>query len=445
MTADPVTLVPDLDVLSREQIDRVQRENLTHTLAAVRAHLATAHRWPGLDAVREPADLVALPPFTSAELHRSCPPDTTDLVLGPGTEGLVLRTSGTSGQPKVLHHSWEYYRRAAFLGGRGLRHALRQPARRVADCMHPADLTGAFLTVFEAVRETSGLCYPIGDLMPVSRVVALLAEYSIDTVVGSPALLLDIVGYLGANPITIPIRNLMFLGGAVSPRMHATVASTLPEVNLQSFAYATSENGPVGYSCIEQPGHTHHIHEDAFVLEVVDPDGAPAASGVEGDVVITTLSHTGMPLFRYRVGDRGRLCRGRCPCGSHALRLTLTGRSDESVTVDATTISRDLVMAQLRPLGIDSPEDCQVEIEHGGYGLAVRLIVSDRLPGLPSADRIRREMSRQPHLNRILTRPDLRLFEVERRPPQSFYRNARGKIPFFVHRDHTAAYEGPTS
>src|SRR5439155_24767204 len=67
---------------------------------------------------------------------------------------------------------------------------------------------------------------------------------------------------------------------------------------------------------------------------IVDPrTGAPVAEGVEGELVISTLTREGLPLVRYRTHDLTRvLSREPCACGRTALRLDrLRGRTDDMV------------------------------------------------------------------------------------------------------------------
>lgn len=65
-----------------------------------------------------------------------------------------------------------------------------------------------------------------------------------------------------------------------------------------------------------------HIRENDLYMEVVDPKtGKILPDGRLGELVITTLTRKGMPLFRYRTGDMARILPGRCPCGSVLKRL----------------------------------------------------------------------------------------------------------------------------
>ncbi len=86
-----------------------------------------------------------------------------------------------------------------------------------------------------------------------------------------------------------------------------------------STIYATQAAGCVAASCAH--GHLHIFHKNAWV-EVLK-DGKPV-TGREGDICITSLQNTAMPLIRLKTGDRGILPDRPCPCGNPAPTLQLT-------------------------------------------------------------------------------------------------------------------------
>lgn len=70
------------------------------------------------------------------------------------------------------------------------------------------------------------------------------------------------------------------------------------------------------------PGSGMHLREADVFMEIVDPvTGDSLPDGEFGEMVVTTPFKRGMPLIRYRTGDRGRILPGGCACGSPLRRL----------------------------------------------------------------------------------------------------------------------------
>ncbi len=83
-----------------------------------------------------------------------------------------------------------------------------------------------------------------------------------------------------------------------------------------------------------------HVLEYGRIVEVVDAEGRRCAPGVTGEVVVTDLVNSAMPLLRYATGDLAVAADSPCPCGRSFARLTrLVGReSDFIVTPDGRTL-----------------------------------------------------------------------------------------------------------
>jgi phenylacetate-coenzyme A ligase PaaK-like adenylate-forming protein len=75
-----------------------------------------------------------------------------------------------------------------------------------------------------------------------------------------------------------------------------------------------------GVECQALAGH--HLCEADTYCEIVDPQsGNVKAPGEQGEIVITTLTRTAMPLIRYRTGYTSTLLTDACPCGSVLRRM----------------------------------------------------------------------------------------------------------------------------
>lgn len=430
--ASRIHLPVDLDVLTRRQLEKIQQHNLARTVEALGQDPVAAARWPGVLDVRVARDLTRMPLFSPADLQETCPPGTEDLVLGDGGSGLALRSSGTSGRRKILYHSWEFVERVAVLGARGVRGALGTSPRRVAVFLYPAELNGAFGFAQDVTRLLGAMAFPMGSsALDSPETPEILRDHEVDTVVCSPSagvklLTEDTTGSLAA------VRNFLYIGEILGESRERQLAEARPDLRVRSLSYSTSETGPIGYQCAYLTGSTHHLHEDALVVEVIDTAaGCVQSDGRVGEVVVTTLTDSGMPLLRYQVGDEGYIETGPCLCGSAARRLTLVGRVRQSVNVDSTTISQELVMERLATLGVTDPADCQFQVVRHGTDFSIRLLLSERTPPGLTSDAVFAALDGAYHMQRVFTTPSYRELTVDRVDSSRFHHTDRGKVPFF--------------
>lgn len=95
--------------------------------------------------------------------------------------------------------------------------------------------------------------------------------------------------------------------------------------------YVTNEFGVIAWSCPLRR-NVLHVNDDAFVVEVVAPDGSPVPPGTLGELVVTSLGLTSMPLIRYRMGDMAARLPEACQCGRGLGLLTrVHGRTAHAI------------------------------------------------------------------------------------------------------------------
>ena len=75
-----------------------------------------------------------------------------------------------------------------------------------------------------------------------------------------------------------------------------------------------------GVECEARDGY--HLREADLFIEIVDPKtGKSLPDGESGEIVVTTLTRSGIPLIRYRTGDISRFHTSPCSCGTVLKRL----------------------------------------------------------------------------------------------------------------------------
>src|SRR5260370_14874245 len=89
-----------------------------------------------------------------------------------------------------------------------------------------------------------------------------------------------------------------------------------------------------------------HINEDAFVLEIVDPETGKAQGDAErGTTYITTLFRHSAPQIRFNINAISSTMTGdNCPCGCTFRRLTkIYGRNDNMVKVRGVNVFTEAI------------------------------------------------------------------------------------------------------
>lgn len=167
-----------------------------------------------------------------------------------------------------------------------------------------------------------------GTVTSSRRQIELAREYGATAILTTGDYLLhlaDVARELGLDPQRdLKIRALPNIGD------RALLEATFGVDNYASYGF--HEVQWVATECPERQGL--HIFEDAFVVQVVDPEsGERLPDGELGALVVTELYKTGSPQFRYNIMDLSFLYpREQCACGSWLRRMgPFAGRGDNMV------------------------------------------------------------------------------------------------------------------
>jgi phenylacetate-CoA ligase len=168
------------------------------------------------------------------------------------------------------------------------------------------------------------------------RQIMVLKDFKVTAICCTPSYFLHIIDQ--AAELGVPFKDLPLRAGVfgAEPWSESMRQRIQKDSGIKAYdIYGLSEIvGPgVAMECLCQAGP--HIFEDFFYPEVIDPaTGKPCAEGVEGELVLTTLSKRAMPLIRYRTRDITALTSEPCPCGRTLRRIKrISRRSDDMIII----------------------------------------------------------------------------------------------------------------
>ncbi|MEU4152952.1 hypothetical protein [Streptomyces sp. NPDC026659] len=211
-----------------------------------------------------------------------------------------------------------------------------------------------------------------------SRVLRIVRELGINTYVGAPSRLTELLQYaLSRGEAPPAFGKLLLIAEQTGPSFVRHI-ETLTGATARVATFGSSETGTVAVTCEHGSLHTQ---PQSYLLEVHDEAGTrPVEEGRadSGELVVTTLDLPSRPLVRYRTGDLVEIANGLCPCGVRTPVLRTLGRQQ-----DALKLARDGVRQEECEAVVWASQDARAPVVLN-YMLVVK---GDSVVCLVTADR----------------------------------------------------------
>jgi len=173
----------------------------------------------------------------------------------------------------------------------------------------------------------------------------------------------------GLSGADLGVRVAICGGEILTPQTRAVIAEFFQCSVVNE--YGCTESGLLTVEC--EHG-TPHVLPVAVWVEVIGPDGMDVATGQVGEVLVTDLYGSVVPLLRYRLQDRAQIAfQHECPCGRSLPRLDVAfGRIDSFIETPDRGPIYDAILAYTVPREIKqfravqvAPDMLQVDIVPG--------------------------------------------------------------------------------
>jgi phenylacetate-coenzyme A ligase PaaK-like adenylate-forming protein len=384
---------PEVEALDRARLEPLVLRRMRDTLARVQRNPAYARRLGGAAPgdIKRVDDWARLPFLTKDDLRDAYP---YRLACGDGEYRRVHLSSGTTGNPILNPYTaadvaqWGEIMARCYTAAGVTRHDVIQITPSFGL------FTGGFGFHYGAER-LGALVVPTGAGRTRLQLTLLrdLRVTVLPAIATYPLRLLEVAREEKFDLETLALRVAILGSEMWSDELRARIEAGL-RVRTFDIIGMTETGGPgLGIDCAARAGI--HVWEDHYHAEIVDPaTGASLPDGVEGELVISTLTREGLPLVRYRTHDLTRVVsRARCDCGRTALRFDrLRGRTDDMVIVKGVNFYPRQVERLLLAHASLGPE-YRIELDVAGGAERVTLAVEVQAGGEPGVlDRVRREL-----------------------------------------------------
>lgn len=331
----------ELETMPREQLEQLQAEKLRRTITICLQSpfykRVLGERGITPDSIKTIDDVRCLPFTTKQNLRDNYP---FGLVGGDMKDAIRIHSSsGTTGHPTVVAYS---------------RHDIESWANMIARNMYMVGCrdTDVFQNSSGYGMFTGGLGFQYGaerlgaTTIPAAagnskRQIMFIRDFGTTCLHAIPSYairLAEVFHEEGIDPRSTSLHTL-FIGAEPHTEEQRRRIERLLGVKAYNSFGMTEMNGPgVAFECKEQNGM--HLWEDNYIVEIIDPDTLePVPDGEIGEMVLTTLDRTMMPILRYRTHDLTRIIPGDCPCGRTHRRIDrIKGRTDDMFIIKGVNV-----------------------------------------------------------------------------------------------------------
>lgn len=169
-----------------------------------------------------------------------------------------------------------------------------------------------------------------------AKQLMLMQDFGTTTLIATPSYALHLAEkaeQLGYDMKKMKLRVGLFGGEPWTEGMRRALESQLSILATDNYGLSEVLGPGVAGECAYALGH--HIAEDHFIVETINPEtGEVLPPGEEGELVFTSLDKECFPVIRYRTKDISVINQDPCPCGRTTARMRkVTGRTDDMMII----------------------------------------------------------------------------------------------------------------
>lgn len=201
----------------------------------------------------------------------------------------------------------------------------------------------AGIAYYHGIRKLGASVVRVGPGLPAMQ-LETIQRLRPTVLVAVPSFLVKLVEYAthhGIDLNALSVKRAICIGESIrTPKFTYNIlgAKIKENWNIALFStYASTEMQTAFTECEYEVGG--HLRPELLIVELLDEHDQVVATGMPGEITITTLGVEGMPLIRYKTGDIAIGYNEPCRCGRTTLRLgPVLGRKQQLIKLKGTTV-----------------------------------------------------------------------------------------------------------
>ena len=316
----------EAECMSKEEKEKIQLKRLQETIKLAYENVEFYKKRfdeAGIkpEDIKTLKDIEKIPFTTKSDLREAYP---LGLLAVPREEIVeVHASSGTTGKPTVTAYTQNDLDIWGECIARGLKMAGAEKEYIIQNAYGYGLFTGGF-GIHHGGNKMGAITIPI-SAGNTKRQLDTMLDFQSDILTCTPSY----AAYLGESREKAGIHGAEMWTDEMRKRIETSLG-----IKTHNIYGLTEVMGPgVAQECEHQNGM--HIQDDHFYPEIIDSEtGETLNPGEKGELVLTSLTKTGMPIIRFRTKDLTSLNDEKCECGRTTVRMNrITGRSDDMLKI----------------------------------------------------------------------------------------------------------------
>lgn len=357
--------------ISREQLEQLQLKRLKETVSRVyekvpfyRQQFDAAGLLP--NDIKSLEDIQALPFTTKDDLRKNYPFN----LFAVDMEQVVRihASSGTTGKPVVVGYTAKDIDTWTNLTARMVTLAGVTPKDVAQVAFGYGLFTGGFGLHYGLERAGAAVVPASGGNS--EKQIMLMRDFGTTVLISTPTYALylaEVAQKMGIDPSKdLKIRLGLFGGEPWTEEMRTEIERRWDMKATDNYGLSEVLGPGVAGECSFSAGH--HIAEDHFLMEVIDPvTGKNVGFDQEGELVFTSLTKEAFPVLRFRTKDISVVTAERCSCGRTTARMRkVTGRTDDMLIIRGVNVFPSQIESVLMEMEGVSPH-YRINVTRRGY------------------------------------------------------------------------------
>lgn len=281
--------------------------------------------------IPEDVRLEELPLINQEDFWNNCNESGGTIATGKHEDGQIFKSGGTTGAPKYSLYTAEEWQTMCECSGAVLTRGGLSNGMKVANLFYAGGLYASFLYTYSMLyfAPAKTLMYNLSGNVSIEEMVTTIYEHKINCLAGIPSVLTKIISYIDEHKMKgFAVDTIYFAGETLYQDQRDRITKTFGrEIDFRSIFYASNDGGPIGYFTKDCSFNEHRVMSDLCVLEIIDPETNEVITEENrpGEIYITSLFKTLIPLIRYPVGDIGEYTE---PRGIADRKFKILGRNN---------------------------------------------------------------------------------------------------------------------